>query len=197
MKPTIAPSATVESGSAVGDGSSVWDLSQIREGAAIGRECVIGRNVFVDRGVVIGDRCKVQNNALLYAPAELADGVFIGPAVVLTNDRYPRAVGPDGSPKGATDWHAQGVRIETGASIGAASVLLAGVTVGAWALVAANSMVTVDVPAHALVAGSPSKRIGWVGKAGHPLVPADDRVWRCPATGATYVEEAEDRLREQ
>lgn len=197
MRPKIASSATVEPGSAVGDGSSVWDLSQIREGASIGRECVIGRNVFVDRGVVIGDRCKVQNNALLYAPAELADGVFIGPAVVLTNDRYPRAVGTDGSLKAATNWHAEGVRIETGASIGAASVLLAGVTVGPWALVAANSMVTTDVAAHALVAGSPARRIGWVGKAGHPLARGDDGGWRCPATGARYVEEADDRLREQ
>lgn len=197
MRPRIAPSATVEPGSVVGEDTSVWDLTQIREGASIGRECVIGRNVFIDRGVVIGDRCKVQNNALLYTPAQLADGVFIGPAVVLTNDRYPRAVGSDGSLKGATEWHAEGVRIETGASIGAASVLLAGVTVGAWALVAANSMVTADVPAHALVAGSPAKRIGWVGKAGHPLVSADGRGWRCPETGTTYVEEADDRLLEQ
>ena len=64
-----------------------------------GRRCVIGRSVFIDAGVVVGDNCKLQNNVLVYAPAVLESGVFIGPAAVLTNDRYPRAVNPDGSPK--------------------------------------------------------------------------------------------------
>ena len=174
----------------------VWDLSQVRSGAIIGEECVIGRNVFVDAGVSIGDRCKVQNNALLYAPASIGDGVFVGPAAVLTNDRYPRAIGVDGALKSSDDWDPEGVVVEYGASIGAAAVVLGGVTVGRCALVAANSMVTKDVPDYALVAGSPAQRIAWVGRAGRPLEQVDASRWRCAVTDTTFVED-DDRLREQ
>ena len=197
MSAQIAPSAVVEPGATVGDRSAVWDLSQVRAGAAIGSDCIVGRNVFIDAGVRLGDRCKVQNNALLYAPASLADGVFIGPAVVLTNDRYPRAVAPDGAVKGASDWQPEGVMIGEGASVGAGAVVLAGVTIGAWALVAAGATVVGTVPPFALVAGSPAKRIRWVGRAGLPLVDEGGGTWRCPATGVRYVEESSERLQEQ
>ena len=78
----------------------------MREDARVGEDCIVGRGAYIGPGVVVGDRCKIQNHALVYEPAVLEDGAFIGPAVVFTNDCYPRAVNPDGSLKSADDWHA-------------------------------------------------------------------------------------------
>jgi UDP-2-acetamido-3-amino-2,3-dideoxy-glucuronate N-acetyltransferase len=184
--PRIAHSADVDPTAVIGDGTSVWDLVQVRAQARVGRDCVLGRGCSIDAGVVVGDACKIQGNALIYAPAQLGNGVFIGPAAVLTNDRHPRAVNPEGEPKSADDWHPEGVRVEDGASIGAGAIVVGGVVVGAWALVAAGSVVTRDVPSHALVAGVPARQVGWVGRAGRRLVEAGDGGWRCPETGAVY-----------
>lgn len=183
------PSADVDERAHVGEGTLVWHLAQIREDARVGSECVIGRGAYIGPGVVVGDRCKIQNHALVYEPAVLEDGAFVGPAVVFTNDYFPRAVNPDGTLKDAHDWAAVGVTVREGASIGARSVCVAPVTIGRWALVAAGAVVTKDVPDHALVAGVPARRIGWVGRAGVPLVAEGGR-WRCPQTGATYAETA-------
>ncbi|WP_436795763.1 acyltransferase [Actinospongicola halichondriae] len=185
---TVADSATIESGARIGAASRVWDLATVRSGAVVGSECVLGRGAFIDVGVVIGDRCKIQNHALLYAPAELADGVFVGPSVILTNDRFPRAVNSDGTVKGASDWSPEGVRVGTGASIGAAAVVLAGVRIGPWSMIASNSTVTRDVAAFALVAGSPATRIGWIGRAGQRLQRTDAGLWECPVDGSEYRE---------
>ena len=139
-------SAEVSPEATIGDNSSIWHLSQVREQAVLGENCIVGRGAYIGTGVRMGDNCKVQNHALVYEPAVLGHGVFIGPAVVLTNDTYPRAVNPDGSLKSASDWEAVGVTIDDGAAIGARSVCVAPVRVGAWALVAAGSVVTRDVP---------------------------------------------------
>ncbi len=179
-------SAEVSSEATIGDGSSIWHLSQIREGAVLGENCVIGRGAYIGTGVTLGNNCKVQNYALVYEPATLGDGVFIGPAVVLTNDTYPRAVNEDGSPKSASDWEAVGVTIDEGAAIGARSVCVAPVRIGAWALVAAGAVVTRDVPAHALVAGVPARQIGWVSRSGTRLKERDDGSWVDPATGISH-----------
>lgn len=193
----IVDSADVSADAVIGAGSSVWHLAQVRERAKLGTNCIVGRGAYVGTGVVMGDNCKVQNYALVYEPARLADGVFIGPAVVLTNDTYPRAINPDGTIKSAHDWEPVGVTIERGASIGARATCVAPVTIGAWATVAAGAVVVKDVPAYALVAGVPARRLGWVGEAGQPLVVGDAQdSWVCPVTGDRYVETDETLIKE-
>lgn len=183
----IDPSADVSELAVIGEGSTVWHLAQVREHARLGRECVVGRGVYIGTGVQVGHRCKIQNYALVYEPAELADGVFVGPAVIFTNDRHPRAVTSDGQLKSASDWEPVGVRVGEGASIGARAVCVAPVTIGAWALVAAGSVVTSDVPDYALVVGVPARQIGWVGRAGRTLEQIGDDRWRCPESGESFV----------
>ncbi|MDJ0316229.1 acyltransferase [Arthrobacter antibioticus] len=195
----IAPSADVAEQAILGEGTKIWHLAQVREDAVLGENCIVGRGAYVGNGVHIGANTKIQNYALVYEPAVLGHGVFIGPAVVLTNDTYPRAVSPDGTLKSAHDWVPVGVTIEDGASVGARAVCIAPLRIGRWATIAAGSVVTKDVPAFALMAGVPARRLGWVGKAGFPLA-FDDGFWVCPETGTKYVEdenllkEAEDKV---
>ncbi len=184
----IADSADVDDRATVGEGTLVWHLAQVREGARLGRECIIGRGAYIGPGVLVGDRCKVQNHALVYEPAVLEDGAFVGPAVVFTNDHLPRAVNPDGTLKSADDWHAVGVTVREGASVGARAVCVAPVTIGRWAMVAAGAVVTRDVPDYALVVGVPARRVGWVGPAGVPLEPVAEGRFRCPVSGAEFTE---------
>ncbi|MQY03479.1 acyltransferase [Actinomadura macrotermitis] len=184
----VEPSADVDPRAVLGEGTTVWHLAQVREDAVLGRGCIVGRGAYVGPGVRIGDNVKLQNHALVYEPAVLEDGVFIGPAVVLTNDLYPRSVDVDGRLKRTDDWEALGVTVREGASIGARAVVVAGRTIGRWALVGAGASVTKDVPDHALVVGSPARRIGWVGRAGEPLADEGGGKWRCPRTGEVYTE---------
>jgi acetyltransferase-like isoleucine patch superfamily enzyme len=188
--PDVRATAQVDPSAEVGDGTTVWDLAQIREKAVLGRECIIGRGAYVGPGVRLGDRVKLQNHALVYEPAVLGDGVFVGPAAVLTNDHFPRSVTPEGKLKRGEDWEAVAVVVEEGASLGARCVCVAPVRVGRWALVAAGAVVTRDVPPFALVAGVPARRIGWVGRAGARLTESETEpgTWVCPTTGAVYEE---------
>jgi acetyltransferase-like isoleucine patch superfamily enzyme len=183
-----APGAEVEDGAVVGAGTKVWGLASVRSGAVVGSNCVLGRGCYVGPGARVGDNVKIQTYALVFEPAQIGDGVFIGPHVVLTNDVHPRAVTPDGRLKTTDDWAMVAVTIEEGAAIGARSVCVAPVRIGRWALVAAGAVVAADVPPFALVAGVPARRIGWVGRAGKRLVAKGEGRFICPETGTEYQE---------
>jgi len=197
--PRIHASADVATEAVIAESASIWHLAQVREGARLGEQVIVGRGAYVGTGVAVGENCKIQNYALVYEPAHLEAGVFIGPAAVLANDQYPRAVNPDGTQKSGHDWEPVGVHVKQGASIGARATCVAPVTIGRWALVAAGSVVIRDVPDFGLVAGTPARRIGWVGQAGHRLQAIAERsgAYRCPITGATYREVGPDELVEE
>jgi UDP-2-acetamido-3-amino-2,3-dideoxy-glucuronate N-acetyltransferase len=183
-----APNAEVDDRATVGDGTKVWHLGVVREDATIGANCSIARGAYVGPGVRIGDNVKLQMYSLVYEPAVLGDGVFIGPHVVLTNDLHPRAVTVDGRLKSAADWDEVGVHIGEGAAIGARAVCVAPVRIGRWALVAAGAVVTADVPDFALVLGVPARQVGWVGRAGKRLIAKGGSDFVCSETGAFYRE---------
>src|SRR5215469_8740965 len=126
----VQETADVDSSAVLGPGTAVWHLAQVRENARLGRDCIVGRGAYVGPGVIIGDHVKLQNYALVYEPARLEDGVFIGPSAVLTNDVYPRSVGVTGQLKRPGDWCAEGVVVREGASVGARAVIIAGIEIG-------------------------------------------------------------------
>jgi UDP-3-O-[3-hydroxymyristoyl] glucosamine N-acyltransferase len=181
--PAVHATADVDETADLGPGTTVWHLAQIRENARLGNDCIVGRGAYVGPGVVIGDQVKLQNYALVYEPARLEDQVFIGPAVILTNDLFPRSADASGKLKRPADWKALGVVVRRGASVGARAVVLPGVAVGCWAMVAAAAVVT--------KAGIPARRVGWVGRAGVKLVADGASRWRCPQTGERYLESGE------
>jgi len=187
---TIDPEARVDPGSRIADSAVIWRGTHVRENAEIGAGTSLGQFVYVGPGARVGRNCKVQNGAMIYEPAVVGDGVFIGPGVILTNDRTPRAVTSDGRPKSTRDWTAVGARIEDGASLGARVVCVAPVVVGRWAMVAAGAVVTHDVLPYALMVGVPAKRIGWVGLAGERLMKSDED-YVCPVDGSRYREDGE------
>lgn len=148
--------AQVGESATIGEGTKIWANTQIRENVTIGKNVTIGRNVYIGPGVIIKDNVKIQNNALVYEPAIIEFGCFIGPGVILTNDKYPRAVNPDGSVKRELDWVKSGVVVEKEASIGAGSICIAPLIVGRGSMVGAGSVVTKDVEANTLVQGNPA-----------------------------------------
>lgn len=183
----VHPTADLSADAHVDPTARIWHYAQIRERATIGQDCIVGRGAYVGAGVTVGRNCKIQNYALIYEPALLEEGVFIGPAVVFTNDQFPRAVSPNGTVKSGSDWEAVGVTVREGASIGANATCVAPVEIGRWSMVGSGSVVTRDVPAFALVVGNPARKIGWVGKAGFPLVAgANPNEFICPRTQDVY-----------
>jgi acetyltransferase-like isoleucine patch superfamily enzyme len=194
----IHPTADIEPDVVIGARTAIWHRAQVRAGARIGAECIIGRDAFIDEGVLLGDRVKVQNLALVYHGVTVEDGVFIGPNAILTNDRFPRAITATGELARADDWEVSKVTLRHGCSIGAGAVVVAGADVGRFAMVGAGSVVTRDVVEHALVAGNPARRIGWVcacsrrlaDAGGVPVGPDHDGDARCPACGTVYVIDA-------
>ncbi len=179
----IHVTADVSADAVIGDSTVVWHHSQVREGARIGGRCVVGKGVYVDVGVVVGNCCKLQNSAFLFSGASIEDGVFLGPGAMLLNDRHPRAINTDGSLKSTADWEVRPVLVRYGASIGAGGMILPGVTVGRFAMVAAGAVVVRDVPDHGLVAGNPARLIGWACECGRRLA-CDGAIGFCVTCGS-------------
>ncbi len=186
----VHPTADVSPRAHIGEGTRIWHQAQVREGARIGRECILGKNVYIDHDVVIGDRVKIQNNVSVYYGVHIEDGVFVGPHACFTNDKWPRAINPDGSLKREADWQVTPTVIKYGASIGAGAVILSGITVGRFAMVAAGAVVTHDVPDHGLVAGVPARLRGYVCTSGHTaqeMERTDDTILlSCPVCGEQF-----------
>jgi UDP-2-acetamido-3-amino-2,3-dideoxy-glucuronate N-acetyltransferase len=157
----------------------------VRERAVIGRGCILGKGVYVDAGVRIGDSCKLQNGVFVFHGFTLEAGVFLGPGVMLLNDKHPRAINPDGSLKSDADWQVSEGVVEYGASVGGGAVVLPGVRIGRMALVGAGSVVTRDVPERAIVAGNPARLRGYACDCGHPLTKRQSDL-SCPACGREY-----------
>lgn len=162
----IHGTAAVDARAEIGPGTRVWHWTQVREGAVIGAECIIGKGCYIDAGVRIGSRVKLQSNISVFHGVTIEDGVFVGPHVCFTNDKAPRAINPDGSLKGASDWSVTETRVSYGASIGANATVVCGVVLGRGCMVGAGSVVTADVPPFALVVGVPARVIGEVDLAG-------------------------------
>jgi UDP-2-acetamido-3-amino-2,3-dideoxy-glucuronate N-acetyltransferase len=178
----IHPTADVSAEAEIGEGTRIWANVQIRERAKIGRNCIIGRNSYIEFDVSIGNNVKIQNNASLYVGLTVEDGAFIGPHVVFTNDKLPRAINPDGTLKSAADWHVGETLVRYGASIGAHSVVVTGVSIGRWSMIGSGTTVTKDVPDHALVIGNPGRIIGWISANGVRCATQDE------ARALTYQE---------
>lgn len=162
MAITVHPSAIIDEGAVIGDGTRIWHWVHVCGGAQIGANCSLGQGVFVGNDVKIGNRVKIQNNVSVYDAVRLEDDVFCGPSMVFTNVYNPRAAIERKSEYRPTI-------VRQGASLGANCTIVCGVTIGRYAFIGAGAVVNRDVPDHALVAGVPARRIGWVCKAGHPL----------------------------
>lgn len=163
------PSAFVDEPCEIGAGTKVWHLCHIMPKAQIGQRCILGTGVYVDSGVSIGDNVKIQNYVSVFHGVTIEDGVFVGPHVCFTNDLQPRAVNPDGSLKSGADWVVSPTLVRRGAALGANSTIICGITIGAWAMVGAGSVVTHDVPDYGLVFGNPARLHGFVCPCGERL----------------------------
>ena len=177
--PFIHESAYIDQPSRIGAGTRIWHFVHVLPRTEIGENCVLGQNVVVGPDVRIGNNCKIQNNVSIYKGVELEEGVFCGPSCVFTNVLTPRAEIERKEEFAAT-------RIGRGATIGANATIVCGNRIGAYAMIAAGAVVTKDVPAFALVAGVPARRIGWVSRAGERL----DKGLLCPRTGEAYEYDA-------
>jgi UDP-2-acetamido-3-amino-2,3-dideoxy-glucuronate N-acetyltransferase len=182
MEPAIHPSAIVDAGAVLGAATRVWHFAHVCAGARIGAACSLGQNVFVGNDVRIGDRVKIQNNVSVYDAVTIEDEVFCGPSMVFTNVYNPRAA------LARKDQY-RPTLVRRGATLGANSTIVCGVTVGQYAFVAAGAVINRDVPDFALMAGVPARQIGWISRYGErlPLRLGRDGEAVCPHTGDVYL----------
>ncbi|MGQ9481433.1 acyltransferase [Chloroflexus sp.] len=187
---TIHPTATVDPQAQIGDNTRVWHWTQIREDVVIGSESIIGKGCYFDAGVRVGSRVKIQSNVSVFRGVTIEDGVFVGPHACFTNDKTPRAINLDGTLKGLEDWTVTPTLVKYGASIGANATIVCGITIGRFAMVAAGSVVTRDVPDYGLVMGNPARLAGYVCPCGSRLPGGPTRQTEartCPACGRVTV----------
>ena len=157
----VHPTAVVDKTAVIGDGTKIWHFVHVRENAEIGRGCVLGHSVYVDKEVKIGNGVKLENRATVYCGVKIEDKVFVGPHVTFINNPYPRSF--------STDWKIVPTLVREGVSIGAGTVVMCGVTIGEYAMVGAGSVVTKDIPPHAIAYGNPAKIRGFPCKCGRKL----------------------------
>lgn len=179
----IHPTAEVDKTARIGNGTKIWNQAQVRNDAVIGENCVISKNAYIDEHVKIGKGVKIQNNVNVYHGVTIEDDVFLGPSMTFTNDMYPRAF--------SRDWKITETLVKRGASIGANATIRCGVVIGEYATIGAGSVVTRDVPEHALVIGNPARIAGWVCRCGFKL----DNDGKCTECGEQYddIEKWKDR----
>lgn len=158
----IHPTANVSSDATIGSGTKIWINSQIREKSEIGQNCIISKDTYIDTQVKIGNNCKIQNGVSIYNGVTIEDDVFVGPNACFTNDKVPRAFDPE--------WKITPTFIKKGASIGANSTIVCGVTLGEYCMVAAGSVVTKDVEPYSLVMGNPAKHYSYIDKMGNKVL---------------------------
>ena len=184
VKPSyyVDPTARVDQPTTIGSGSHIWHFSHVMPNCVIGENCNMGQNVHVASGVRIGNNVKIQNNVSLYTGVELEDDVFCGPSMVFTNVTNPRSFVNRKNEYKKT-------LVQRGASMGANSTIVCGTTIGEYAFIGAGAVVTRDVPAYALMVGSPAKRIGWMCKCGARLQLNEDQA-HCESCGQHYSLEA-------
>jgi acetyltransferase-like isoleucine patch superfamily enzyme len=185
----IHPTALVETED-IGEGTSVWAFVHIMPGARVGANCNVGDYVFIESGAVVGNYVTVKNGCQIWDGVAIEDGVFVGPGVIFTNDLYPRSprLAPAQRRYQDRNWLLP-THIRRGATLGAGCVLLPGITIGEFAMIAAGAVVTHDVPAHALVLGSPAAQVGWVCECGQrlALVPGTHDRFQCPTCSPRYL----------
>jgi UDP-2-acetamido-3-amino-2,3-dideoxy-glucuronate N-acetyltransferase len=179
----IHESSYVDDPASIGQGTRIWHFSHVLGEVTIGERCSIGQNVMIGPRVKIGDDCKIQNNVSVYEGVTLEDGVFCGPSCVFTNVVNPRA-------EVSRKAEFKRTLVRRGATIGANATILCGHTIGAYAFVGAGAVVTGDVPDHALMVGTPARRVGWMSRSGEKLGPD----LKCVRDGSRYREIAADRL---
>jgi UDP-2-acetamido-3-amino-2,3-dideoxy-glucuronate N-acetyltransferase len=168
VAPYIHSSADVPDDASVGDGTKVWHAAQLMSGAVVGTDCTIGKGAFLDSGANVGNLVKIGNYANVMG-ARVEDEAFLGPQSYLMEDPHPRATNPDGSRRGPGQWESRPVLVRRGATVGGGALVLPGVVVGEWAMIAAGSVVHRDVPSYGLVAGNPARQIGWACACGLTL----------------------------
>jgi acetyltransferase-like isoleucine patch superfamily enzyme len=161
----------------IGEGTAIYAFAHVMAGAVIGADCKIGDHVFVESGVTIGDHVTVKNGVSIWQHVHVGDHVFLGPGVVLTNDRHPR--------RGET-WQPESTWIEEGVTVGANATIVCGVRLGRRAFIGAGALVTSDVAPYALVAGNPARQQGWVCHCGRPLGDVGGAA-SCAACGRRYA----------
>ncbi len=177
----IHQTAVIDEGARIGQGTKVWHFCHISSGATIGHSCVLGQNVFVGNRVTIGNNVRIQNNVSVYDDVILEDDVFCGPSMVFTNVMNPRAHVSRKSEYKTTI-------VRRGATLGANSTILCGITLGEYSFVGAGAVVLRSIPAYALAVGNPAKVIGWMSEEGHRLINDTAMQWKCPVTGRHYHE---------